>query len=295
MVKVAVDCHCFLGEGPVWDAKTHSICWVDILKGDIHEFNTETGLHKTTHVQQMIGAIALCTDGNFLAALKGGFGFFNRENSKITLFSNPESHLPDNRFNDGKCDPEGRFWIGSMAIDETPAAGSLYMLDINHNVVRKIESTTISNGLAWSPDHQTFYYIDTPTLTIAAYDFSIKDGQITNKRTAFHLDKKDGYPDGMTIDTEGMLWIAHWNGWQITRWDPLKGKKLFALALPVAHVTSCTFGGPHLQDLYITTAKKGLSPNELKQQPLAGNLFVWKQTSYSGIPTSEYKIISNSL
>jgi sugar lactone lactonase YvrE len=126
-------------------------------------------------------------------------------------------------------------------------------------------------------------------MSVVAYDFELSTGNITNKRTVIAIDEKDGYPDGMTIDNEGMLWIAHWNGWQVTRRDPIKGEKLFALPLPVANVTSCTFGGSNFQDLYITTAKKGLTADELKQQPLAGNLFVWKNTDYTGLAAVEYK------
>ena len=289
MVEVAFKSDCFLGEGPVWDDKTKTLCWVDILAGHIHEFNPNTETCTTLDVGQMIGAVAICNDGDFLVALKNGLGIINRKNEKFTLFAHPESHLEENRFNDGKCDPAGRFWIGSMAIDEQPNAGSLYMLDLHHHITPKIDNTTISNGLAWSLDNKTFYFIDTPTMSVVAYDFELSTGNIANKRTVIVIDEKDGYPDGMTIDNEGMLWIAHWNGWQITRWDPVKGEKLFALPMPVANVTSCTFGGSNFQDLYITTAKKGLTADELKQQPLAGNLFVWKNTGYTGMAAVEYK------
>jgi sugar lactone lactonase YvrE len=289
MVEVAFKSECFLGEGPVWDDKTKTLCWVDILAGHIHEFNPDTETSKTLDVGQMIGAVAICNDGDFLVALKNGLGIINRKSGKLTLFAHPESHLEENRFNDGKCDPAGRFWIGSMAINEEPNAGSLYMLDPHHNVTLKIDNTTISNGLAWSLDNKTFYFIDTPTMNVVAYDFELSTGKIANKRTVIVIDERDGYPDGMAIDNEGMLWIAHWNGWQVTRWNPAKGEKLFALPLPVANVTSCTFGGSDLGDLYITTAKKGLTADELKQQPLAGNLFVWKNTGYTGTAAIEYK------
>jgi sugar lactone lactonase YvrE len=289
MVEVAFKSECFLGEGPVWDDKTKTLFWVDILGGHIHEFSPDTETCKTLDIGQMIGAVAICNDGDFLVALKNGLGIINRKSGKLSLFAHPESHLLENRLNDGKCDPAGRFWIGSMAINEQPNAGSLYMLDLNNDITLKIDNTTISNGLAWSLDNKTFYFIDTPTMTVVAYDFELSTGNIANKRTVIVIDEKDGYPDGMTIDNEGMLWIGHWNGWQVTRWDPVKGEKLFALPLPVANVTSCTFGGSNFGDLYITTAKKGLTEDELKQQPLAGNLFVWKNTGYAGMAAVEYK------
>jgi sugar lactone lactonase YvrE len=290
MVEVAVNYSCFLGEGPVWDRNTNSILWVDILLGDIHEFNPLTTSHTVFNVHQMVGAVAICSDGNLLAALQSGLSIINRQTGKISTFSHPESNLPGNRFNDGKCDPKGRFWIGTMAIDELPNAGGVYMLDSDHNISKKIEGTSISNGMAWSADHKTYYYIDTPTMAIVAYDFDKSNGHISNKRMAFTIDERDGYPDGITIDNEGMLWVAHWNGWQVSRWNPFTGKKIFTLSLPVANVTSCTFGGDDLQDLYITTARKGLSADDLKAQPLAGNLFVWRNSEYQGTPASEYKV-----
>ena len=237
----------------------------------------------------MVGAVAVCADGNLLAALKTGLAKIDRYTHEISTFMHPEPHLPGNRFNDGKCDPAGRFWIGTMAINETANAGSLYMLDANHHISKKIEGTTISNGMAWSADNKIFYYIDTPTRAIVAYDFDNNDGSISNKRTAFNIAEDDGYPDGMTIDAEGMLWVAHWGGWQVSRWNPITGEKLFTLPMPVANVSSCTFGGEDLQDLYITSARKDLSPDELEKQPLAGCLFVWKNTDYKGRPAVEFR------
>jgi len=160
---------------------------------------------------------------------------------------------------------------------------------LSFEISKKIENTTISNGMAWSLDHAVFYFIDTPTMTIVAYDYDKHSGYISNKRIAFTFEENDGYPDGMTIDNEGMLWVAHWNGWQISRWNPVTGKKLFKLPMPVANVTSCTFGGNNLHDLYITTARKGLSPDELNDQPLAGKLFVWRNSGYQGTRAFEYK------
>ena len=288
MIEIAVNHSCFLGEGPVWDAKTNTVFWVDILAGDIHEFNPQTNSHKTIYTHQMVGAVALCTNGDLLAALKTGLAKIDRHTQEISIIAHPEPSLSGNRFNDGKCDPAGRFWIGTMAIDETPNAGSLYMLDTNHRITKKVDGTTISNGMAWSADNSAFYYIDTPTQTIVAYDFDNEDGSISNKRTAFKIDENDGHPDGMTIDDEGMLWVAHWNGWQVSRWNPKTGEKIFTLPLPVASVTSCTFGGEDLRDLYITTARKDLSPDDLDRQPLAGCLFVWKNSGYKGLPAIEF-------
>jgi sugar lactone lactonase YvrE len=279
---------CLLGEGPVWDAKRQLICWVDILRGEIHEYSPQSKNHKTTAVNQMIGAAVICTDGNFVVALRNGLGFVNRESGEVTMIADPESDIPGNRFNDGKCDPAGRFWAGTMSHTDEPEKGSLYVLDNDLSVARKIENVSISNGMAWSLDEQTFYYIDTPTYAVVAYNYHKTTGEICDKRLVIHIPKEDGSPDGMTIDNEGMLWIAHWDGWQITRWDPTTGKKLFHFGMPVARVTSCAFGGDDLQDLYITSARIGLSEPELAGQPLAGSLFVIRNFGYKGLVPFEF-------
>jgi sugar lactone lactonase YvrE len=287
-IETVVQHSCLLGEGPVWDARRNSICWVDILNGEIHEVSTENKTHKIIAVHQKIGAINICSDGNFLAALQNGLAFIHRENGKIKMIANPEEHLSNNRFNDGKCDPAGRFWVGSMSLIEEEGAGSVYVLEKDLSITKKIENTTIANGMAWSVNHKNFYFIDTPTYNVFAYDYDKDSGSIKNKRTIIKIAKEDGFPDGMTIDSQGMLWIAHWDGWQVTRWNPDTEEKIFAIKLPAAKITSCCFGGKNLEDLYITSAKTGLTENELIEQPLAGNLFVVKDCGFKGIPTIEF-------
>jgi sugar lactone lactonase YvrE len=220
--------------------------------------------------------------------LKNGFGFVNRETGEVNMLANPESHIPGNRFNDGKCGPDGRFWAGTMSHTDEPGKGSFYAFDTDHSVSKKISNVSISNGMAWSADHKTFYYIDTPTFTVAAYDFDKNTAEIGNKRVVITIPKEDGSPDGMTIDSEGMLWIAHWDGWQITRWNPDTGKKLLSIPLPAARITSCAFGGDNLEDLYITSARAWLTNDQLAEQPLAGSLFVIKNTGYKGLPAFEF-------
>jgi sugar lactone lactonase YvrE len=289
-IKVLLNHTCLLGEGPVWDAGKKTICWVDILNGEIHEFILPENRHRRIQVKEMVGAVVLCSNGDFLAALKTGLALVNRERGSIKMLHHPEIHLPGNRFNDGKCDPAGRFWIGSMAISEEPGAGSLYMIDKDLSCSKKIGGVSISNGLAWSPDHKTFYYIDTPSFEVMAFDFDMETGNITNKRIAIKIPKGEGYPDGMTIDAEGKLWIAHWDGWQVTQWDPSTGTKLHSIPLPVSRVTSCTFGGDNLTDLFITSAKNGLTHKELEEQPLAGSIFVIRDCGFQGMATKEFDL-----
>lgn len=281
---------CDLGEGPIWNCSKGLICWVDIVNGEIHEWSPNLKTLRTISVNRMIGSMAICTDGNYVAALKDGFGLINRDSEKLKLVMNPEEHLPKNRFNDGKCDPTGRFWAGTMSLSEEPNKGSLYMMKQDGGVSKKIEKTTISNGLAWSLDYKTFYFIDTPTFKVVSYDYNNTTGELSNKKIVLSIPKKNGYPDGMTIDDEGMLWIAHWEGWQITRWDPSTGQQLTSFKLPVARITSCTFGGESFEDLYITTAKVGLTKEELKEQPFAGSLFVIRNCGYKGLPAFKFNI-----
>jgi len=289
-IDVVCEYKSLLAEGPVWDYKRGVICWIDILNGCIYEYSPGHQSSKKTQLEQMIGSFALCTNGNFIAALRNGFAFIDRETGKQTMITNPEDHLPNNRFNDGKCDPAGRFWAGTMSLSEDPGAGSLYVLEKNLTCTKKISGVTISNGMSWSPDRKTFYYTDTPTLKVAVFDYDEFTGAISNRRTIIRIDEKDGYPDGMTIDSEGMLWIAHWNGWQITRWNPDTGVKLLSVKLPVAKVTSCTFGGLNADDLYITSAKVDLTKQELREQPLAGSVFVIKKSGFKGLPLFEFKV-----
>ena len=279
---------CRLGEGPVWDHYRNVICWIDILQGEIHEYNPLSKAHRKLSVGQMIGSLTLCTDGNFIAALQHGFGFVERTTGAMKMIVDPEEHLSGNRFNEGKCDPAGRFWAGTMALSEQEGAGSLYVLQKDLTVKKMIGDVSISNGMAWSSDHQTFYYIDSPTKQVVAYDYENRSGHISNRRIVIQFADDDGFPDGMTIDTEDMLWIAHWNGWQVARWNPHTGEKLLQIKMPVAKVTSCTFGGEHFEDLYITTARVGLTEEELRKQPLAGSLFVLPKCGYKGLPAFEF-------
>ncbi len=291
--EVVVPHNCLLGEGPIWDFETKTICWVDILAGSIHVFCTTEKIHRMIPVKEMVGAVALCTNGDFLAALKSGLAFVDRTSGEIKLLFHPEIHLPHNRFNDGKCDPAGRFWVGTMALTESKGSGSLYMIegDLLHSV--KIAGVTISNGMAWSRDNKTFYYIDTPTFEVVAYDYDIETGHIANRKVVISIPEKEGYPDGMTIDNEGMLWIAHWDGWQVARWDPVTGAKLLSIPLPAARITSCAFGGDDLQDLYITSARTGLTEKQQEEQPLAGSLFVIRNCGFQGLETYPFDYQEN--
>jgi sugar lactone lactonase YvrE len=230
----------------------------------------------------MIGSFALCTDGNILAAMQDGFSFINRITGAVSPLSDPEAALNGNRFNDGKTDPAGRFWAGSMSLSGEKGTGNLYMVDQQLNVKKQIENVSISNGLCWSLDQRFFYYIDTPTMEVVCYDYDNQTGEITNKTTVITIPAKEGYPDGMTIDSEGMLWIAHWEGWQVARWDPSTGNKIDSIHLPVSLVTSICFGGENMDDMFITSARVGLTDEQLAEEPLAGSSFIISKTGFKG-------------
>lgn len=290
LIHVVLDHRCLLGEGPVWDARQGLICWVDILNGEIHQHDPEKKTHQTIQVHQPVGSIALCRSGRFVAAVQHGFCFVDRATGAVSMIKDPEAQQPGNRFNEGKCDPAGRFWAGTMAFSEEPHAGSVYTLHPDLSVTRPLTEVSISNGMAWSLDGQTLYYIDTPTRRVMAYPFDLQTGQIGPGKPVVMIPEAEGFPDGMIIDSEGMLWIGHWGGWQVIRWNPHTGKIMQRIHLPVAKVTSCTFGGPTLTDLYITTARVDLSESELREQPLAGSLFVWPDCGVTGVSAFDFDV-----
>ena len=286
-IEIITNHKCQLGEGPVWDTERHEICWIDIVKGEIHQYTFENKNLRTFSINEMVGSFAVCKDKNFIFASKSGIGFLDRATGKIERVVNPEKDLPNNRFNDGKCDPAGRFWAGTMSVTDEPNCGNLYAFEYG-TIEKKTDNISISNGMAWNEDENKMYYIDSPTFEVVAYDYEKSTGHISNREVIIKIPKEEGTPDGMTIDEDGMLWIAHWDGWQVGRWNPETGEKLFHIKLPVARVTSCTFGGKNLTDLFITSAKEGLTESQLQEQPLAGALFVVRNCGFKGVTAMEF-------
>lgn len=272
-----------LGEGPTWDEDLQCLWWVDIEQGEVHKYTLSDGKQKTISVGRLCSAIVPCTSGKLLLALKDGLAYMDKNTGCINHLIQIETDLPDNRLNDGKCDPEGRFWVGSMDYKKgLPGAGSLYTLETDLSVSSKIPGVSCSNGLAWNFDHTLMYYIDSPTREVVSYQYEKATGRIYNKTTVVRIPVSLGMPDGMTIDRDGMLWVALWGGFGVARYDPASGKCIAKITLPVANVTSCTFGGHNLDHLYITTARAGLRDDELKSQPLAGCVFVCENTGTAG-------------
>lgn len=239
-----------LAEGPVWDDRRNELVWVDILRGQIHRTSEDGGADDVTALDEPVGAVALTDDAGMLAAAASGFRLVDREAGHPLLAALPEQNARI-RMNDGKCDPRGRFVAGTMAYDNEPGVGTLYSYD-GSRVRRLLSGVTISNGLAWSADGTTMYYVDTPTRRIDAFDYDLETGTISARRTEVVLPEGTGDPDGITMDDEEGLWVALWGGHAIHRYEA--GRVTERLTIPAANVTSCTFGGRRRRRLYITTA-----------------------------------------
>jgi sugar lactone lactonase YvrE len=285
--ELILDAKADLGEGPVWEPETACLYWVDIHAGRLHTFNPGDGSDRSIALGEYLGCAALRRKGGLVLGLRSGFATLVLPSNKLVRLINPEPQLPGNRFNDGKCDPAGRFLAGSMDDAEIEASGSLYSLNPDGSVNTLLTGTRIANGLAWSPDTRTFYFIDTPTHNVMAYDYDLASGAIANARLAISVPAALGWPDGMTCDSQGQLWVAMWGGAKLTRWDPGSGDLLESIPFPALNVSSCAFGGPHLTDLYVTSARKEMAAGQLAKYPLSGGLFRLR-TNIGGQPTCAF-------
>jgi sugar lactone lactonase YvrE len=271
--ELVLDTKAALGEGAIWDAERQVLYWVDILSCHVHIYDPVTGQDRIIDVGQYVGTVVPRRSGGLMLALHHGFASLDLETGQVEIVADPEQHLPDNRFNDGKCDPAGRFWAGTLALDGKPEVASLYRLDADMSVHKMLDQVTCSNGIVWTLDNKTMYYIDTALRRVDAFDYDHETGAISGRRAAFEVPAEMGYPDGSTLDSEGMLWVALWQGGAVSRWNPVTGELLQVVEVAAPNVTSCAFGGPSLDQLYATTARNGLSEEALAQYPLAGGLF----------------------
>jgi sugar lactone lactonase YvrE len=279
-VEVAFQSKDILGEGPVWSVEELALYWVDIERPCLQRFDPTTKEHKSWPMPSQIGSYALRQSSGFIVALKTGLAFFHPLTGTVEPIVDPESHLPQTRFNDGKCDRNGRFWAGTMGTINGKPAGALYRFDADHSLHTMHHDISVSNGLGWSPDNRIMYYADSPTYNIYAYDFEPETGTMSNERVFAH--HKVGFPDGLTVDAEGYVWSARWDGWQVIRFAP-DGSIDQVVEMPVQRPTSCVFGGSDLRQLYVTTATTGLSEADLARQPLAGSVLVL-DAGVSGLP-----------
>jgi sugar lactone lactonase YvrE len=274
-VEPVTDVIAGLGEGAIWDSRALRLYWIDIPGKRLFELDPVSGRVRDWDVGQLIGTVVPRRRGGLLVALQNGIAVFDPESGRLDPGVRPEDYDPDAyRFNDGKCDPAGRFWVGSYSVTPEKRPGTLYRMDSDGAFHPMLRGVGTSNGIAWDPARKTMYFIDTPLLRADAFDYDAASGSIARRRPAIEFPDGAGRPDGSTLDAEGRLWIAHWDGGLVTQWDPATGRCLRAIRVPAARVTSCAFGGEGLDQLFITTARKGLTEAELARQPLAGRLFV---------------------
>jgi sugar lactone lactonase YvrE len=291
--SVAVDCHDVLGEGPWWDLRTATLLWVDIDGRRLHRHDPASGATETTTLPALASAVVARARGGLALALEDGIRvtapgirLAGPGAGELRPFALLEDDDPSTRMNDACCDRAGRLWVGSIAKDDRPGAGSLYRVDPDGSVTRVLCDLSISNGIDWSPDDRLMYFIDSETRRVDVLDYDLETGQASGRRTLVELPDGAGLPDGMTVDAEGCLWVATWDGWSLRRYRP-SGELDRIVRLPVARVTSCAFGGPDLEELYVTSASTGLSDAELREQPLAGALFVLR-TGVRGLPATPF-------
>lgn len=273
MVELVPDTDSQLGEGAIWDHRTNQLYWVDITGKILNIYTPRLDVNRELYVGQMIGTVVPAQTGRVVVALENGFYYLEPETGTKNLIIDPEEGIEGNRFNDGKCDPAGRLWAGTMSTGGRSGTGSLYRLNPDSTVQRMIENVSISNGIAWSLDHTRMYYIDTPTQKVMGYDYDNVTGQISNGKPVIEIPSEMGAPDGMTIDSEGNLWICLWGGAAVGCWNPVSGELLRTIQVPAKNVTSCAFGDADLGTLYITTARIATSDEDLKKYPNAGSLF----------------------
>ncbi len=278
---LVLDARADLGEGPLWDARSGELMWVDIMAGLVHRFDPESGTDRAFNVKQPVSAIVTRAAGGHVLALRDGFALWDGETT--TLVAPIEPQRREIRMNDGAVDSRGRFWAGTMHVDYRRGEGALYRLEKSGAAEVVLSGVTISNGIAWSLDETTMYYVDTPTQGIDAFDFDAATGAITDRRRIVKIDPESGSPDGLVVDAEGCIWVALWDGWEVRRYDP-DGKHIGTVAVPAARVTKPAFGGPDLTDMFITTASPE-KPNP--SQPYAGGLF-HVRPGVAGLPTHAY-------
>jgi len=249
--------------------REQALYWVDIKGRKIFRLGDDGGV-RSWDTPVRVGSIAPREGGGFIAGTDEGFMTVDLDSGRFDSIGHPEAHLPTNRFNDGKVDRAGRFWAGTMDDEEREATGSLYRLDADFRWTCFDEGYRVTNGPAFSPDGAVMYHNDSARRVTYVLDLD-DDGNASNRREFIRFGKDDGYPDGMTVDAEGCLWIAFWDGWCVRRLSPY-GERLAELRVPVQRPTSCAFGGEALDRLFITSARKGLEGTELARQPFAGGL-----------------------
>ena len=276
-----------LGEGPVWDVDEQVLYWVDIEGKKVHVYDPASDTDRAIELQHRPGTVVKRRSGGLMIAIDNGFAALDPQTGAVEVWCEPESDKPENRFNDGKCDPAGRFWAGSMAYDAKTPCAALYCLDPDRTVRQVLDGVIVSNGIAWSEDAKTMYYIDTMTNKLEAFDYDIDTGEVANRRTVVEVPAGQGFLDGMTRDSQGRLWVAIWGASRVVCFDPQTGAQIDQVDVPASQSSACWFGGPDLDELYITSARTGLDDAALAKEPLAGGLFRARPGA-RGVPADQF-------
>ena len=291
-VECVVDCKAWLGEGPLWSPGEKCLYWTDVPSYTVHRWSPSSGETKTWKMAEMVTSMALRAKGGMIVSTTSGIDFWDPETDALERVCAPDANYPANRSNDGKCDRRGRFWYGTMYNNLNPdgtgrpiegSTGNLYRIDADASFQHIDSGIGVSNTFAWSPDDTIMYFADT-FVGIYAYNFEAETGATSNRRLfAKSEDEALGFSDGSTIDSDGFIWNARWDGGCLIRWAP-DGTIERTVAFPCSRVTSAIFGGEELDTLYVTTARYELTEAELAEQPLAGGIFVVDTGGARGLP-----------
>lgn len=275
IVKLAWEIPAQLGEGPVWVEAENAVYWVDIFSNQVHRYALADGAKKTWTFDFAVTSLNPRQGGGFVGTIKDGFAAIDFDNLSVDPIQLPEADMPNNRFNDGKVDNSGRYWAGTMDIDQTGETGALYRLDPDLSVRKVDDDYIICNGPTFNLDNTIIYHTDSIKRIIYALDIG-PGGDLSNKRIFTQFTRDDeGVPDGMTVDSEDCIWVAQFGGARVTRYSPA-GEILRVLPLPALNITSCAFAGTKLDTLYITSARTAMSESDLAMYPLAGSFFAFK-------------------
>lgn len=287
--EIALQYKAVLGEGVLWNGRQNLLYWVDILDHKVFVYDPVSGENKVLDVGNYPSTIVPRETAGAAVTLENGFAHLDLQSGECSLICEMEKDVPGNRFNDGKCDAAGRFWAGTMDLDIKPKKGALYVLDGRYRVRKMLDGVSCSNGIVWTRDNRTMYYIDSPTQQVEGFDFDVETGNISNRRTVVDIPKEAGMPDGMSIDSDDTLWVALFRGGKVNHYDPESGQLLETVEVPGAdQVTACAFGGSDLQDLYITTASSDYRVEDWEKHPNAGCLFTVR-TDTKGVPAHYFR------
>ena len=274
-----------LGEGPTWDSRNGKVYWVDIKGQLFRSYDFANKNIKTIKTDGMVSSLVPSKSGKMYATIGHRFSSIDPENGNETILAETEVSVITNRFNDGKVDPYGNYWAGTMDMNEKEPVASLYVFKKTGELKKVLSGQTISNGLAWDTENRIFYHIDTPTRKVRSFTYN-ENCELSHEKVAVDFSTEMGFPDGMNIDKEGMIWVAHWGGHRVSRWNPSTGKKLSEIIFPATNVTSCVFGGKNLTELFVSSAK--LVENQARNPGDMGGSIFRAETGIKGVETFHF-------